>query len=471
MYDGIIIRLSEIGLKSRRKRPFFERMAVNAIQDAFSRNNISNFKLKNIGQMFFIKTDSVDDMIPVLKKIPGIQHFSPCINFPFVSFDETVKQTTILAKPLIKNKTFRVTAKRSTSPGFTSMELAAKCGEELMDFSNGVALRDYDVNVVIEVRGPDCFFYTEFISGMGGMPPKSAGTSLCLFSGGLDSPVAAYQMLKRGCVLDYVFVNLLGETALEQVAPVYNFLISEFQYSYRPRFFEIDARELVRFITDNVDSTLRQLALKISFYKISERLCKEFRLWGVVTGEALSQKSSQTLQSLSFIQENSSAFVMRPLLSMDKLDIIDVAKKIGTFTSSQQVKEMCNLSDGPVTAVPIKQDIHRIPDLNPIVDEIVASVKIHDGLLPQKQVVEVVMNENELVVDLRVPSAIKKNPIKSDLEFSYPEVLDNLDKFTRENNYVLVCPHGVVGQEVAFLLSRRKINARSLSLKDFLKTS
>ncbi|MBN1175942.1 hypothetical protein JXA48_04835 [Candidatus Woesearchaeota archaeon] len=460
-----------MGLKSRRKRPFFERMAINAIQDAFSRNGIGDYKLKNIGQMFFLKTDNVQDMIPVLKKVPGIQHFSPCISFPFVSYDATVAQTVKLAKPLIENKTFRVTAKRSGVSGFTSMDLAAKCGEDLMDFSAGVSLRNSDINVVIEVRGPDCFFYTDSVSGLGGMPPKSAGTSLCLFSGGLDSPVAAYLMLKRGVVLDYVFVNLLGETALEQVAPVYNFLVSEYQYSYRPTFCEVDGRELVDFINKNVEPTLRQLALKIAFYKISEILIEENKVWGVVTGEALSQKSSQTIQSLAFIQGQSSAFVLRPLLSMDKSDIIAIAQQIGTFASSQNVQEMCSLSDGPVTAVPVKKDIERIPNIDAVIKKAVENVKRTKGLLPQFSNLssDSPTVEGEIIVDLRIPSATKQDPIKFDYNFPYPDILTKLNLFEENKTYVLVCPHGVIGQEVAYLLSKRKINARSVSVKEFLK--
>lgn len=470
MNNGILVRLNEIGIKSRKKRPFFERSAINAIQDAFTRSQITDYKIKNIGQLFLIKTSCVDDLIPVLKKIPGIQHFSPCIYFPFTSFDDTVAKTLELAKPFVKDKTFRVTAKRSTSPGYTSMQLAAKCGEVIMDFSAGVSLRNPDVNIGIEVRGPDCFFYTEFIAGLGGMPPKSAGKSLCLFSGGLDSPVAAYQMLKRGLVLDYVFVNLLGETALSQVAPVYNYLVSEYQYSYKPNFFEINGLPLVEFLNKNVPGTIRQIALKIAFYKISERLCKEYRLWGVVTGEALSQKSSQTLQSLSFIQENTSVFTLRPLLSMDKLDIIAIAQQIGTFASSQAVKEMCSLSDGPVTAVPIKKDIHKIPDMDEVIDQIVASVKVTSGLLPVDDLSSSnILSTDELVVDLRLPSAIKKDPIGADLNFVYPDVLQQLDKFEEGKNYLLVCPHGVIGIEIAYLLKKKKITARSLSVKDFLK--
>jgi thiamine biosynthesis protein ThiI len=224
------------------------------------------------------------------------------------------------------------------------MSFAKKLGELLMPFSKGVDLRNPEVNLQVEIRRDVAYFFTDSITGLDGMPPASSGKVLCLFSGGIDSPVAAFQMLKRGVAVDYLFVDLSGnKTSLVNIAKLFNHLSTQFSFNYKPVFYFVDGRSIVEHITKSTPSSFRQLALKIAFYKLGELFISHKKYNALVTGESIAQKSSQTIPSLSFIQSQSSALVLRPLISMDKLEITRIAESIGTIGASQYLKKYCDL--------------------------------------------------------------------------------------------------------------------------------
>ncbi|MFW5866076.1 MAG: THUMP domain-containing protein, partial [Nanoarchaeota archaeon] len=291
----ILVRYGEVAVKSARKRPYFERLFVNSIREALLANDISFDRIENLGKMYAVFTDDVDESARILSFVPGIDSYSIATRFFFSTYDELLDSACRIASSHVSSSTFRVTAKRCGKHSFSSMKLASDLGSCLYPFSKGVNLSDPDMTVFVEVRNSFCYVFYEYRSALGGLPAASTGSSLMLFSGGLDSPVAAFEMLKRGCALDFVFVNMVGDSMFSSVSKVYDFLISRHSYNYSPRFFHIDGRSLMSFLKNNVPERLRQIAFKMVLYKCCSYLAEQNGYSSFITGEALSQKSSQTL--------------------------------------------------------------------------------------------------------------------------------------------------------------------------------
>jgi len=368
-----------------------------------------------------------------------------------------------LQPPLILDKTFCVRARRAGKHDFTSNNIEVELGSKLIESSNGVSLTQPESTVRMEIRDKQCFVYTDTIEGIGGMPAASSGKVLCLFSGGIDSPVAAFQMLKRGCEVDFLLFNSMGEKLLSQVANVYNFLTANYAYGYKPKFYVVEGSKLVAEIQEKVQDSHRQLALKIVLYKIAEQVAQNEHL-AIVTGEALSQKSSQTLQSLNFIEKNVSIPILRPLIAMDKVEITKLAQKLGTFASSEKIKEYCNLSTGPVTTKPKEADERYIPEFD------ISNIKtvITEGQLVIEQPEETIPSlKNVVTVDVRSSTLQKKAPLDTDLQIPYHEVTEY--NFDDSKSYLLICDFGVLSDNAAFSLQRKRIKAASMSIPDYQK--
>lgn len=468
-YNAILIRNAEIGLKSRRKRPFFERLLVGAVKEALTRHVADDITVKNLGLRLVIYTNRVADVLPVLSTVPGINSFSPARQCTFEKKADILKHAKEQFAPLLNNKTFRVTVQRTGQHAFTSMQLAKEVADELFHSSAGVDLHNPQITCFVEVRHNDCFFYTQNKVGLGGVPSQATGRALMLFSGGIDSPVAAFQLLKRGCALDFLHIDLVGESAFQQVIPVYNHIIDMYEYNHTPKLFYIPAQKISQHITDNVQPDLRQLALKVAFYELANHFCVQEEYFAFATGEALSQKSTQTLPSLSLLQNYTTHLVLRPLIDKDKLEIIDVAKRIGTWAYSSQVKEVCSLSDGPVFALPHKEDMEKIPDLLPVIKEAVANSKVFEGFVPQEEHVQ--YNHEALqgvqAIDIRLPAQFAKLPFDDVVVMSFAQATAFVQTINTSQSLAFICQHGVLGAELAYLFVRRGGKAKVFTPKEY----
>src|SRR3989344_5377513 len=463
MNNCILLRYGEIGLKSPGARIYLEKLYQKSIKEALRRNQIRAFKIKNLGGRFIIfSEDSIEDIISILKIVPGIQSLSPAISFGFKDKKELLKKIKSLAVKEVKDKTFAVRVKRVGEHDFTSQELEKEAGSVLYDASAGVDLTAPQTIIHLEIRNKEAYLYTKTKEGIGGLPATSSGLVLALFSGGIDSPVAAFQMFKRGCAVDFIYINPIEEKSFNDVAKIYNYLISQYAYNYRPKFYLVDGRAIVKKIKEQVPDSLRQIALKIAFYQISEKISEV-----LVTGESLSQKSSQTLASLKLISSQSKALILRPLIGMDKLEITQLAQKIGTLASSEQVKELCNLAQGSVKTSPKEKDLLQLPELTDLIEKAVKEVKTYSGFIETKADIPPEL-KNPLIVDIR-PTKEKINGVK--IKLPYPEIMAHLDEFKKDKEYLIVCDFGVQSENVAFALRRKGIKAQGISLKNYQQIS
>ncbi|MBU1854992.1 MAG: hypothetical protein KKF89_04695, partial [Nanoarchaeota archaeon] len=354
---------------------------------------------------------------------------------------------------------------------FNSMELASELGSALYKFSLGVNLKNPDIIINLEIRNKDCFFYTKNFQGVGGLPPAISDKVLCLFSGGIDSPVAAFELIKRGCKVDFLFVNLVNNQVLNDVLRIYNFLIKRFCFGYKPKMFVVDGKKLVKLIKKETPDSLKQIAFKIVLYKISELIVRKKDYLAFATGESLSQKSSQTLKSLLFIENSVSTPVLRPLLCLDKIEITNIARKIGTLSSSEKIKEFCNLTTCPVSTSPREEDIQKIPCFDFEINKAVEDFYINKGIANMLPVVEKKISKTKklVFVDVRSEALQKRNPLKVDLNIPYAKLSENIDIFKKDKEYLLICEFGVLSEDAASELRKKGFKAESIDINAFQK--
>ncbi len=464
----LLLRYGEIALKSKSTRIRLENLYVNAIKEALARNKVEITAIKNLGGRFVIKCKDPSSLIQIVTKVPGVQSVSPATSFNFSSTEALLQKAKKVCEPLVKNKIFCIKVKRVGKHNFTSMELAKELGSQVYKYSRGVKLTNPEIEINLEVRDQEAFVYSTTHEAVGGLPTQKNDKALCLFSGGIDSPVAALQMLKRGCAVDFLHINFLGEKSFQQVAQIYNFLIHNYAFNYKPTFYLIDGRKLVKKIQEKVPDSLKQIAVKIIFYRIAEEIAKQEKHLALITGEALSQKSSQTLKSLALINTQTVLPVLRPLLGMNKIEIVERARSIGTLTSSEKVKEFCNLSLGKVATAPKTKDLEKIPSFDQEILEAVNNVKKYVEKIEIRDVDSEIPSLNNLIkVDIRNRSLQEKEPLPVELSLPYPDVFEY--DFDKNKKYLIICDFGVKSEDVAHELRKKGIRSAGVTVKNYLR--
>ena len=343
MKNVVIIRYCEIHLKGKNKG-YFERMLGDNIRHALK--DIPH-KYVKIPARYLIEEFNecdLDEILTRLQKVSGIHSISSAICVP--SNKEEIYQ---IALSLCEGKTgtFKVETNRAdkTFP-MNSIELSRELGGVILDkfakyLTVNIKKPDFTVNIDIRESG-DTLIYTDVIKCMGGMPVGSAGKGLLLLSGGIDSPVAGYMMAKRGMRLKALHFHsypYTSEAAKEKVIELAKTLSV---YSGGIDLYVVSVTEIQEKIHEKCAEDLMITMLRRFMMRIAERLARSVSAQTIITGESLGQVASQTIESLT----TSNAVVeeipvLRPLIAFDKLDIIAVAEKIGTFSTSILPYEDC----------------------------------------------------------------------------------------------------------------------------------
>ena len=324
-----VVHYGEIGIKGK-NRMFFERKLMNNLKKATGKN-----VKKSDGRL--IIEDHVDPEI--LRKIPGVEYFGHALK---VRPDEITKAVDILLKDR-DFETFKVIAKRyDKSFPKTSMDVNKEIGAYIVEkYGKKVSMKDYDLGVYIEICKDSVYVYVDRFSGIGGLPVSSQGKVVSLLSGGIDSPVASFFLMKRGC--EVVFIHFFNKTlhtrdSLKKVEKLVDKL-TEIQLS--SRLYLIPFYEIQREIIARVPSKYRMLIYRRSMMRIANMVAEREGAKGIVTGDDLGQVASQTLDNLNCIYSQSRYPVLPPLLGLDKKEIIEIAKKIGTYEISNLPYEDC----------------------------------------------------------------------------------------------------------------------------------
>ncbi len=345
----LMLRLGgEVATKSEGIRQQFNRRLVQNLRDALKREGI-DADVKDHWYRIDVKTED-RRALDVATRVFGVQAASWTRAYKWETLDDVVQIGEELFKDQVAGKTFAVRTKRAGYRDripFDSMDVDRALGTLLVNAGGEVNLDDHEVRVGVEVRADKAFFFEEERSAVAGLPCGVEGRAVALMSGGFDSAVAAWTMMGRGVDLDFLFFNLAGPPQERTVKEVTKLLCERWAYGYAPRFHVVDMRPMLAEMRNRVDGHYWQLLLKRLMVRAGHELARDKGYPAMVTGESCGQVSSQTLMNLGAITAPIPTAVLRPLVGMNKDDIIERARRIGTHDLCSKTPEFCALDGGP----------------------------------------------------------------------------------------------------------------------------
>ncbi|MFH1237675.1 MAG: tRNA uracil 4-sulfurtransferase ThiI, partial [Candidatus Aenigmatarchaeota archaeon] len=329
-----ILKYGELWLKSEFVRNRFIKTLAENVSRQLRMAGIKDFRLERTRDMLIL--DCANPKAPhVLSKIFGITWFALAFETkPEMKAME--KAVLTLAKKIGKEQTFAIRASRSDkSLAFTSKDVENEMGKNV---DRKVDLSNPDVTIFVELRKGMAYVYSEKVKGAGGLPYGVTGRVLSLVSGGIDSPVASWLMMKRGCSVDFIhyYVNESG------VAKIQGLVKKLGEYApAKLMLYSIPFASIQEAIVKNCDTHFTCVLCKRLMYVVAEALAKEARAKALVTGENLAQVASQTLDNLIANDSSVALPKFRPLLTMDKQETMALANKIGTYDLSIREAHAC----------------------------------------------------------------------------------------------------------------------------------
>ena len=343
-----IVRCGEVALKGMNK-PYFERMLVERIGKRLKAAGLSGIDVRRHEGLIFARAPKEFDKDAIVKEISkvfGVASISPAVECES-DMDKIGEKAVEYKMELIEKKgvkTFKVEAKRAdkTFP-VKSPDIARRIGASVLKGCKvlKVDVHNPDVYLFVDVRREETFIYQQKIAGFGGLPLGTNGKGLVLLSGGIDSPVAAWLMAKRGMLIEAVHFHSYPYTsprAQEKVEELAKIVAS---YCGRFKMHVINILPIQEQIVQNCPEAETTILVRRFMMRIAERIAEKNGCMMLITGENLGQVASQTAESLVVTDASVSMPVMRPLIAMDKVDIMEKAEEIGTFETSIQPYEDC----------------------------------------------------------------------------------------------------------------------------------
>lgn len=311
--------------------------------------------VRGMGRIYVVGFETEEESskyLEVLSRVMGVVSISPALLVEFSDLNDLVERASEFFEPRVRGSSFAVRARRVGAHDFTSVDVARLVGRELVERTGlRVDLTSPDYTARIEIVNDRAYFYDKIVRGPGGLPIGSEGYVISLFSGGIDSPVASWFMMRRGCAVDLLLFNIAGSEQVEVAKEVARELMSKWGYGYRPKLFVVDLRPAVSRIVASVPESYIVVVLRRLMMRVASKLAKALGAKAIVTGESVGQAASQTLDNLSVIDQASEVMVLRPLLGLDKDEIVKYAKRIGTYDCSIRLPEYCPVGARRVTTM------------------------------------------------------------------------------------------------------------------------
>ena len=479
----IIKLFPEIMIKSESVRKRFVKILTSNIRNVLTKNDDTVAVIKHWD---YIEVRSkIDANLPMLieqlQRIPGIHHFLQVEEKPFANLHEIFEQTLSDVASQLENKTFCVRVKRKGKHEFNSLEAERYIGGGLNQHiaSAKVQLKNPDVTVRIEIEDDKMMLVRARYEGIGGYPIGTQEDVLSLISGGFDSGVSSYMLLRRGSRVHYCFFNLGGAAHEIGVKQMAYHIWQRYGSSHKVRFVTINFEGVVGEILENVDNGQMGVVLKRMMVRAASKIAQRFDIQAIVTGEALGQVSSQTLTNLRLIDEAAEVLVLRPLITHDKEQIIAMAKHIGTDDIAKSMPEFCGVISKNPTVKAIKAKIEQ-EEGNfkfAVLESAVENAQYLDirqiAEQTEKDVVSVnavsVLGENDVIIDIRSPEEIDENPLHIEnqamIQLPFYKLSSQFAELDQSKHYVLYCERGVMSKLQALYLKESGFNNVSVFKK------
>ncbi|MDY6037431.1 MAG: tRNA uracil 4-sulfurtransferase ThiI [Eubacterium sp.] len=344
----LIVRCGEVALKGMNK-PYFERMLAERIHKRLSSAGYGKASVKRHEGLIYVRFDrewKTMDVAAEISKVFGVASISPAVESES-SMDEISKEAVKFMKKLMDERcvrTFKVEAKRADKNfPIKSPEIGRMIGAAVLKACKvlKVDVHNPDVKLFVDLRHDKSYIYADKIAGFGGLPLGTNGKGLVLLSGGIDSPVAAWMMAKRGMMLEavhfhsYPYTSPRAQEKVEDLARI----IASYCGNFKMHVVNLlPIQEQIVKVCPEAETTIH---VRRFMMRISEKLAEKCGAMMLITGENLGQVASQTAEALVVTDRCVNLPVMRPLIAMDKVDIIAKAQEIGTFETSIEPYEDC----------------------------------------------------------------------------------------------------------------------------------
>lgn len=355
----LAVSFGEIFLKGRNRNTFYK-TAINNIK-----RNIRDIGYDDMFQessKLYIKADrdKFDRLIKEIKKVFGIVYISEVVRC-----EKTVEDISKTSIDLVKyydfdkDMTFKVESKRTDkSFALTSPKLSAKIGGDILGKYKDlkVDIHKPDFTVFIDVKSK-AYIYIKRVEGLGGLPLGSGGEGLLLLSGGIDSPVAGFLMAKRGMNINAIHFHSYPFTSKRAHQKAMDLAKILSAYTGKMTVYSVNLAEIYKAISKNCPRRETTILSRRFMMRIANKISEKYSYQALITGESLGQVASQTIESVSVINDSSKLPILRPLIAMDKKDIIEISEKIDSYEKAiEPYDDCCSIfaPDSPVTKPKLK---------------------------------------------------------------------------------------------------------------------
>lgn len=380
----LLIKYGELTTKGDNRNLF-----INKIYDNM-KLLLSNYDVKitkNRVRMFVsVKDEEIDEVIDIIKNIFGIH--SIVLAYKVNTNIETIKESVLNIAKEVEFKTFKVETDRADkSFPIKSTDFSREIGGLILKNipNKKVDVHNPDYLLKIEIRNDYTYIYSKEIKALGGYPLGVAGKGLLMLSGGIDSPVAGYLAMKRGIKLECIYFESPPHTSVAAKNKVKELVHILNKYQPSITLHIINFTKIQESIYKNIDPTYMITIMRRMMYRISEKVLKERNCYVLINGESVGQVASQTLTSMQVINNVTNLPVIRPVACLDKLEIIDISKKIGTYeTSILPYEDCCTIF------------LPKHPVINPSLEK---AIKYESSFDYQSLIEEAVANKETIVID------------------------------------------------------------------------
>jgi thiamine biosynthesis protein ThiI len=466
---------AEITIKSRSVRKRHGKVLTNNLRKVLARDD-ADIYVKWLWDRIEVSVapTSATDSNAVRKAIaeglsctPGISWFAEVQERALGDFDDVANWVGEYWAENLQGKSFAVRVKRKGHHEFKSQQLERYVGGYLLKTApnSRVQLKDADTEINLQITDQTIYLLGDRQEGLGGFPIPTQETVVSLMSGGFDSSVASFEFMRRGARTHFCFFNLGGDAHEVAVRQISHYLWQRYSSSHPIKFVSVDFAPVVEDILSHCDNGVMGVVLKRQMLRAASHVARFLKAQALVTGEAIGQVSSQTLSNLRVIDSATDALVLRPLITKDKQEIVDVAKRIGTEALAKSIPEYCGV-------ISIKPTVRALPD----------EVEAEEAKLDMNLLKQVVRNADVLsmqdiaeqaeqqttsavdqvnddipqtIIDIRNRDEIEDAPLNSDLpviEIPFFKLQSEFVKLDANQHYLLYCAQGVMSKMQALLL-------------------